>query len=157
MKIIPYHNLIASKVKSWRQIRKEAQELREYINRGNFEGHYSKAYAISHAQVSNNPLTYFVVNEEYKDLIDLFGSWCVINLKIIKRKEEVYWKEACLSFPFREPKNTDRFNKVTVKYSIPFFGFTRLIKRDFVGLPAFIVQHEFDHARGVNLYGRIKQ
>lgn len=155
--IRPAHNLVAQKVKSWKQIKEVALELRKFTNNPiGVEGYYKTAYAISHAQVSNEPLNFFTINEEHKDLIKLFGSWCIINLRIIKQEQAVYWKEACMSFPFREAKNTDRFNKVTVKYRVPFLWFTRPVKRHFIGLPAFICQHELEHSLGKNIYGRIQ-
>ncbi len=152
----PAHNKVAKPVKSWKQIEDEALELRDFITstEDKVEGTYKTAFAISHAQVSEDPYDFFVVNEDNKDLIKLFGSWCIIGLRIVKTEQEVYWKEACMSFPFNKPKNVDRFNKITVKYSIPFLWFTRPVKRNFVGLPAFICQHETEHALGKNIYGK---
>ncbi len=157
MKILrPAHNFIAEKVKNWRQIKSEALELRKFIGMTQdvVEGHYKTAFAISHAQVSDKPLNFFVINEKHKDLIKLFGSWCIINLRILKQEEPCYWKEACMSFPFNKPKNVDRYNKVTVRYSVPFLWFTIPQKRYFFGLPAFICQHENEHANGTNIYGK---
>lgn len=154
--IRPAHNIVATKVKSWRSIKKEALELREFMKDidKKVEGHYKSAYAISHAQVSSNPKDFFVIDESHEELLKLFGSWCIINLKVVKSSEEIHWDEACMSFPFRKPKNTYRMNKVTVKYRVPFLWFTRPVKRKFDGLPAFICQHESDHANGKNIYGK---
>ena len=156
MKIVrPAHNKKAEKVKSWSQIKDMAQELREFTNDPkDVEGHYKTAYAISHAQVSEEPLSFFCLNEKHPDLIKLFGHWCIINPRITKTEEPVYWKEACMSFPYRKPTNVDRFNKVTVKYSVPFLWFTRPVTRHFIGLPSFICQHEIEHSMGTNIYGR---
>lgn len=150
----PAHGLLATRVKSWNEIKVEALELREFIKttENNVEGYWKKAYAISHAQVSYRPKDFFVVNEWYTDLIELFGTWCVINPKIIRSGEEVYWKEACMSFPHRQPTNVDRFNKIIIEYSIPFLWFTRTVRRKFIGLPAFICQHEIEHRDGKNIY-----
>lgn len=154
--IRPAHNKVATKVKSWSQIKDEALELRNFIQNTEkvVEGYYKTAYAIAHAQVSDKPLDFFVLNESNKDLIKQFGSWCIINLRIVKTAEPCWWKEACMSFPYNKPKNVDRFNKIKVKYRVPFFGFTRSVTRNFTGLPAFICQHEHEHSEGKNLYGR---
>ena len=153
--LIPAHNIVATKVKSWRDIKDEALELRKFTNDPtDVEGSYKTAYAISHAQVCDQPKDFFTINEKHKEIIKQFGSWCIINPRIIKKEEEVYWKEACMSFPYNKPKNVDRWNRITVRYWVPFLGFTRPVKRRFVGLPAFIIQHEMEHARGTNIYGR---
>ena len=152
--ILPNQNIPATKVRSWREIKKEAQELREFTNNPDVEGFWKSAYAVSHAQVSDQPKDFFTINEKHQYLIKEFGHWCIINLEIVSKKEEVYWKEGCMSFPYRKERNVDRFNKITVKYRIPFLGFTRSVTRSFVGLPAFICQHEKEHSEGKNIYGQ---
>lgn len=154
--IRPVHNKPAKICKSWKDIRSEAESLRKYIKEGKFEGNYQSAYAISHAQVSWFPLQFFVVNEELErgKLRKLFGSWCVINIKILEMDDPVYWPEACMSFPHREPKSTDRFNKIKVVYYIPFLWTWRKVRRSFKGLPAFLCAHELEHAQGKNIYGK---
>lgn len=151
----PAHNKVATKVSSWLSIKDEALELRDFTNDPvDVEGHWKTAYAISHAQVSPEPFDFFCINEKHQDIIKLFGSWCIINLRIVKTEEKVYWKEACMSFPYNKPKNVDRWEKITVKYRVPFLWFTRPVTRKFVGLPAFIAQHEAEHSAGKNIYGR---
>lgn len=157
MKIIrPAHNIPAEPVRSWREIKKEALKLREFVNGGKFEGDYKQAFAISHAQVSRKPKMFFVLNKEYKKL---FGTWCVINQTLApKRKQDacrdpVVWKEACMSFPHRKPRNTERFYRVRIKYRIPFLFWSRTKTKDLEGLAAFITQHEAQHAAGKNIYG----
>lgn len=154
--IKPAHNKPAMMCKSWQFIKCEAEQLRELMKRGEFEGKYKSAYAISHAQVSHAPLHFFVINEELEEgkLMKYFGHWCVFNFKILETDDPVYWPEACMSFPHRDPKNTDRWNKIKVEYRIPFLRWSRKITRRFRGLPAFLVQHELEHALGKNLYGK---
>lgn len=157
MKILtPAHNLKAKPVKNWREIKKEALELRDFIKKGEFEGYHSTAYAISQVQVSTDPKSYFVINEDLKDgeIRKAFGHWCIVNLKIIKVKDPVYFKEGCLSWPYREIKETARFNKITVKYQVPFLWFLIPRKRKLEGLCAFISAHENDHQNGRNIYGK---
>lgn len=157
MKIIqPAHNKPAIPVKNWKEIRVEAQALREFVHAGKFIGNYDRAYAISHAQVSEEPKTFFVINEDVEKgrLKKLFGSWCVINLRIVQFGDPVYLEEGCMSWPYRQTKRIDRMNKITVEYYIPFLWTWRKIKRKFIGLPAFICQHETEHGIGKNIYGK---
>ena len=155
MQIIqPAHNKPAIKVNNWKEISEEAEELRQFISARNFKGLYDKAFAISHAQVSETPKAFFVVSEntERYDLVKMFGHWCIINLFISEHGEEIDFTEACMSFPHREPKRTRRYNEVEVTYWIPWIFGLRKMKRTFSGLPAFICQHEEDHAHGRNIY-----
>ena len=153
--IHPAHNKPATVCLSWKYIEHEARSLRAFIKASKFEGRYLKAYAISHAQVSHAPLHFFVVSEYYQRgvMVKWFGSWCIINVKILKSDDEIYWDEACMSFPYRKPRRTTRWNKITVEYYVPFLWTWRKIRRKLKGLPAFTVQHELDHALGKNIYG----
>ncbi len=154
--IQPCHNRPAMMCKSWKYIEYEAQSLREFVRSGTFQGKYSSAYSIAHAQVSEAPLNFFVVNEDFDDgkLLKIFGSWCIINPKIIKFSDVIEHPEACMSFPWRKEKLVKRADKIVVKYSVPFLGFFRTIKKELKGLPAWMVQHELDHAAGKNIYGK---
>lgn len=154
--IRPAHNKPASLVTSWAQIKDEAKALREFVNHGKFEGSYNKAYAISHAQVSDTPKHFFVVHKEFEKL---FGTWCIINQSLAPKKgqdacrEPVEWEEACISFGYRKPKRVERFNRIRVKYKIPFLWTWRTMVKDLEEIPAFIVQHEAIHHSGKNIYG----
>ncbi len=147
----PLGNQTAERVKNWRQIKKEAKALREFINKKDFEGRHEDAYAISHVQVSRYPKDFFVVHEKQ---VKTFGSWCVVNLKIIKKSRECTFKEGCMSFMYRDAKKVDRFATVSVKYYTPFLNLFLIPRwKTFQDLDAFICQHEFDHAQGINIYG----
>jgi len=167
MKIIrPAHGKPAIVVPSWKFMAHEAHKLRAFIKAGKFEGHYKKAFALAHAEVSVAPLNFFVVNEDpfevpaEKNKEELrrmyfakeFGSWCIINPRIIQFGDPVYWKEACMGFPFRTAKNTDRMNKITAEYYIPTFWGWRKVKKELKGLPAFLMQHCVEHCVGQNIY-----
>lgn len=167
MKIIrPAHGKPSFIVPDWKFMADEAKRLRLFIKTAKFEGNYNKAFALAHAEVSVAPLNFFVVNEDPFEIPDRekkgstkkmylakeFGSWCIVNPRIIQFSGPVYWKEACNSFPYREPKNVDRMNKITLTYQIPFFGFLLKKKKKLEGLPAFIAQHEIEHASGQNIY-----
>lgn len=154
--IQPAHNKSAMICKSWRYIKYEAESLRKFIKEAKFIGEYKSAYAISHAQVSYAPLHFFVINETILDgrLKKWFGHWCVINIKILEGDDPVLFPEACMSFPYRQPKKTKRWNRIKVEYYIPFFWTWRRVRRRLRGLPAFIVAHELEHAIGQNIYGK---
>ena len=162
--ILPYHNNISEKVKSWRQIKEVAEELRAYIRAGKFEGYYDNAYAIAHMQVEEkDPKTFFVLNEDMSDseagkgfLKDIFGHWCVINPSIIKFSEPCSFKEGCMSFPLLKPRNKNRMYEITVIYYIPKWGILWRKKKKLEGIYAFIMQHELEHLSGTNMYGRIR-
>lgn len=168
--IAPCHNRPAKKCPSWRAIKEEAELLRELVSTGEFRGNYKQAFAISHAQVAprtfddvtkvddytgSQPFNFFVVNETIDNgwLKKQFGHWCIMNARIVKFGDPVSIKDACMSFPFRTPRNTDRMNKITAKYRVPFFFWSRPVTRKLEGLPAFIVQHEVEHAAGGNIHG----
>lgn len=156
MKILqPAQNKVVEKVKNLRSIKKEAEEFLDYVVNGKFEGLHTGAYAISHAQVSENPKNYFVLNPALNsgELIKTYGHWCIVNLRITKKEDPVSFKEGCMSFPYRKIRTTHRFNKITVEYQIPFAGLFLIPKRKKLeGLYAFIAQHEVDHATGKNIY-----
>ena len=158
MEIIqPAHHIVAAPVKNWKEIEKDALELRDFIRYNKFKGLWEKAYAISHAQVSNSPKNFFVLNEGMENgiLKKMFGSWCIVNPEIIW-KDDLYlvdFKDACMSFPFRQPKNIQRYYIIKVKYYVPFLGFLRKKVKRFENIPAFIVQHEGEHSQGKNIYG----
>ncbi len=155
--ILPAHNKPSSPVKNWKEIKEDAIELRKLILKGNFPGHYKDAFAISHAQVSNKPKTFFVINEEIKkgSIKKAFSSWCIINLKIVKFSNLVSFEEACMSWPFRKPKKVNRMSIIKAKYQVPFwFGTLRKKTKTLTELSAFIAQHELEHSVGKNVYGK---
>ena len=153
--ILPAHHKPALPCPSWKFIADEARELRAFMQRGEFIGYYQSAFAISHAQVSHAPLHFFVVNEQYDkgSLVRQFGSWCIMNLKITQFGDPISWQEACMSFPYRKPRRVDRMSHITTEYYIPFLGTWRKMEKEFKNLPAFISQHENEHAAGKNIYG----
>lgn len=155
----PAHNIPSSKVKNWKEIKDDATALRELVNRDSFNGYYSKAFAISHCQASEDPKWFFAIRKDAidgdgKNIVKQIGSDIVINAEIVESGVPVQWKEACMSFPFRNPKNTKRFAEIKVRYQVPVFGlFLMWRTKRFKELVAFIFQHEQDHAVGKNIYG----
>jgi len=146
-------------VKNWKQIQSEAERLRVFIQKGEFGGKYTTAFCLAHAEVSESPMNFFVINEEVQDgiLQKAFGSWCIINPKILAFSDPVYWKEGCMGFTHREPKNTDRMNKVMAEYYIPFLWTWRKVRKELKELPAFVIQHSIEHCWGRNIYFRGKE
>lgn len=161
MKIIrPYHHIPVTKVENWPEIKDQALELREFIKTAK-AGHYERAYALSHAYVSKEPKDFFVINENIPNadrgdfLKKGFGHWCIINAKIIKKDVPVPFPDGCFFFQYRKPKKIERFYYIVVEYYIPFW-FGKLLKKvkKLEGIPAFVVQHECEHAQGKNAYGK---
>ena len=153
--IQPAHNHKADKVKNWKEIKEEAFQLRDFIQNGTFNGHYDKAYAISHAQVSNDPKRFFVINEKIMEgaLLKEFGSWCIINAEILQFGAPISIHEACMSFPFRNPKKVDRFANIKGRYQVTFwFGTLRRKTKRLRDVSALIVQHENQHSSGSSIY-----
>ena len=153
MQIIKSHHILASQVSSWGEIKKEAKEIHELINKGNFEGLHQEAVAIAHAQVSEEPKNFFVLHESMERF---FGTWCVVNLEITSVElgnTTILSYEGCMSFPDRKETYIKRCNIISVKYQVPFLGFLKTKTARLEGLPSHIVQHEFDHERGINIYG----
>ena len=157
MEIIPIHSTKATNVKNWREIRKEAEELRKFTNEGPFTGsNYNSCYALHHAQVSENPYNFFTINETLLEggILKVFGSWCIMNAKIVEWAGPVSWLEACMSFPHRKPKRTNRMNRVKVVYYIPFLWTWRKKTAKLEGVMAFLAQHEIEHGAGINIYDK---
>ncbi len=137
-------------VESWDQIKAEALMLKYFMANGPFKGHHDDPLAIHHQQVADPSFDFFVVSDEVKG----FKSWCIINLEILEKEIEGDFHEACMSWPHRSEKRVDRWYKVKVKYSIPEEGELVEVEDELEGLPAFIAQHESDHAKGINIYGK---
>ena len=152
--ILPAHNKPATQVKSWQEIKKDAEEMRAFIQTDPDAGEGKKCIALSHAQVFYEPKNFFVINKNWENgkLRKAFGNDIIINARIVAFSDPVYWPESCMSFPFRKPRQTDRMNKITTVYWVPFFGFLLKKKKKLTGIPAFIVAHENEHALGKSIY-----
>lgn len=156
MEIIqPAHNKISKSVDSWKQIEADAKQMLDAVRGGKFKGNWPTAFSLSHSYVSQEPLNFFVINDEIEEgaLLKQFGTWCIINPKVFKFADPVFWKEACMAYPFRSERKVDRFNKILVEYQMPVLGRMMKVKKYFSGVAAFIVQHELDHSVGKNIYG----
>lgn len=148
----PLGHEVSTKVKSWKQIKEKALALKAFIDAKKFEGNWEDAFAISHTQVSTEPFDFFVLNTKKEKR---FGHWCIINLKIVKQSVSSVFPEGCMSFMFRDMKKVDRFAHITVTYWTPLWDmFLIPHRRKFKNIDAFICQHEYDHARGKNIYGK---
>lgn len=155
MKIIqPPHKKTARKVESLSQIKDFIEPMRAFTNSDNFPGRWQIAMAISHAQVSDDPYSFFIV---HKNQAKLFGGEdVIINAKIIEEGIGYRFDEACMSFPFRSTKSMERAYKIKVEYYVPrkIMGGLRKVVGDFQGTEAVIFQHEIDHAHGKNIFNK---
>jgi hypothetical protein len=176
MEIIKIHYNLSKPVVSYREIKKEASEMKRFILRPMTKGLFNKAYAIAHAQVSETPYAFFVLSPECV-VEKLFESDVIINPQIIsaplykqldgqlytgktendgKQVNQIPnaldWNEPCLSFPFRQPKRITRYDRIEVEYQIPGWFGLKKIRRWLTGVASEIYQHEYDHTKAENIY-----
>lgn len=142
--LLPPHKIKAKKVteKDLDIVYKDAAEmLKMCFQRRGFMG---GAYAISHAQVSKEPLDFFVTKE----------GRIICNLEIVKHsKTTVDSVEHCLTFFYKEqPAIVQRWNVIEVEYEE--LQMETLIEKTekLSGKQARIFQHEFDHSKGIFIY-----
>jgi len=169
MEIIKAHYKVSKPVVSYKEIKKEADELRRFIVRGQFKGYYNKAFAIAHAEVSEIPYAFFVVSPDVM-VEKMFLGDVIINPQIVEANltkeiktpnntgnkifvaNTIEYQEPCLSFPYRKPKWLTRFDVIRVKYQIKgLLGF-KTIEAELKGIASEIFQHEYDHTQGKNIY-----
>ena len=181
MEIIKIHYKISKPVVSYKEIKKEAEEMRRFIVLGQFKGYYNKAFSICHCQVSETPMAFFVCAPEcVKE--KMFVDDVIINPEIVEAPAHkniagnaeaikkmgldpdkvqakaitvpntIEYQEPCMSFPFRTPKRVKRFDVIKVKYQIKgLLGF-KTIEAELKGIASEIFQHEVDHLQGKNIY-----
>ena len=164
MEIIKIHYKISKPVASYKEIKKEATEMRRFIVLGKFKGFYNKAFAIANMQVSQTPMAFFVVAPDcIKE--KMFADDVIINPEIVESKTHkeiagskivngIEYQEPCMSFPFRKPKRVMRYDVIKVKYQIPgFFGFgLKTVEAELKGIASEIFQHCYDLMQGRNIY-----
>lgn len=153
--IIPPHHKIAVPVKNYREIKKDAEEMVKLVD-SPFTGYWKSALAISHAQVSENPKTFFAVNIKYALYYKL--PRIVINPKIIRGWDEKIVKEACMGFQKENMVKVKRFTKVEVEYLKPTLLGLKPMKAIFDKPEDLIIvqcfQHEIQHFEGKNIYNK---
>ena len=160
MKIIPVgERKFSLPVKNWRQIRKQAKELRAFATEGPFPGPNFKAcYALHHSQVEEKSFNFFVLSEKAEKLLD-FPHWCIINPEIIAGTFPYRPLEGCMSWPFRKASKVDRYAVVRVRFQYPRFNPLKLgielktIEKGLEKLAAQVFQHETDHGKGRTIHG----
>lgn len=150
----------SKKVEKWSDIKLVVKNMLFLVNAINHPGRWKNALAISNAQVSDTPHSFFVVN---KSMVEAFSGFDVIcNARLVNASYPAPFKEACMSYPHRDVINTRRFFHIEFEAEVynplKIFG-SGLSKRTFKvsGIPAFIVQHEIDHAKGINIYEKFKK
>lgn len=173
MKIIKVHYKVSKPVSSYREIKSEAKEMLRFIEEGGYEGLYNKAYAIAHCQVSETPMSFFVVapecviNDPKMNWYKMFEDRVIINPEIVEANKSrqiinngktstipnmVEYQEPCLSFPFRKPKRVERFNYIKVKYQVPRWYGLKTIEAELTGVASEIFQHCYDLTQAKNIY-----
>lgn len=128
-----------------------------------FPGKYPWASSVSHCQISENPLRFFVADREggmseegvrlkqSTKLKKYFGARTIINPEIIETgKNFTNSREGCMSFPQDKIVKVKRHEVVTCRYWT-FFGPRT---RKFFLFRASLLQHELDHMDLTNIYER---
>jgi len=171
MEIVKIHYKISKPVVSFKEIKSEAEEMCRFIVTGQFRGLYNKAFALAHCQVSETPMSFFIVSP---DVVNekMFEDNIIINPEIIDAPlhkniaasnpssdgktltipNAIEYQEPCMSFPFRHPKRILRYDLIKVRYQIPGLFGLKTIERELSGVPSQIFQHEFDHTQGKNIF-----
>lgn len=178
MEIIKAHYKVSKPVSKYREIKAEAKKLLDFIENGKFKGFYNKAYAIAHCQVSETPMSFFVVapecvvNDPKMDWYKMFEDRVIINPQIVeaekhrrimnpddKNKDKILtipntveYQEPCMSFPFRKPKRVERFNYIKVRYQVPRWYGLKTINAELTGVASEIFQHCYDLTQGKNIF-----
>lgn len=116
-----------------------------------FDGKWKEAAALSHAQVSKKPLSFFVLNDKVKRPFQ--NNRVIINARIAVGNNPIKFKEACMSYPDHNEIKTDRYEQITAVFQVPtWWGGLKTLQLGLTGIPAYIVQHEVDHALGIGIY-----
>lgn len=169
MKIVKNHYKVSKRVKRYSQIASDVEEMAVMCDNGVKNGLYDQAFALAHAQVSNDPFAFFVVNKNYIAK-DGWPARAIINPEIISapieicigkladgtkdmRKNFLHVAEGCFSFPYRKPKKVSRYFRIKVRFQ--YRGFLGLLwtKRQWIeGAQAHVFQHELQHIKGGNIY-----
>lgn len=150
MKIINPHNKISRPVVAYDLIMSECMELVSLVDEM-----YSKnnqVVALHHAQVSDDPLNFFVLSAPASELFE--NQRIIINPTIVSKSGSSVDREGCLSFPFRPARYVKRASEVLVTYEVPFVS--GIVQKTLNGLAAIIFQHETDHGKGINIYQKNK-
>src|SRR3990167_10166803 len=97
MNLIPPHRTKSKPVESWKQIKKDAQEMIELLDSRSFANRtYTDAFAIHHSQVSETPLNFFVLHIFYAK--KHLRKRVIINAEILEKNHKKLSKEGCLSY-----------------------------------------------------------
>jgi len=138
-------------VESWLQVKDQALKTVEFM-RKHTHPNGRRHLALHHAQISKDPLNFFVVPQDPDNL--LLPMMVIMNLKITGKENPVNHTEACMSFPFRPAKNVRRYSTIIASFDeySERDGLVHRSDEKVEGLLAYIFQHEAQHARGEHIY-----
>lgn len=143
----------AKHVENFDQIRVDAYRMLESLDRGIIIGNERVgAIALSHAQVSQEPFNFFVIDSSVKQY---FKYRIIINPKIVHQETIVPFEEGCMSFVNRPHFKTERFRYIDVEWQHASESsqiHPRTKRERLEDFPAMIFQHEIDHSMGTNIY-----
>lgn len=143
----------ARHVDSWEQISSDVAAMEMLLDKGIMRDEKRiGAVALSHVQVANPGFSFFVLDNQFRK--DFSNRRVIVNARIVDQRELVDFMEGCLSFDGKHPCATKRFRYIEVEWQYPKSdGTLKFPRRDrFEGFPAIVMQHEIDHANGLNVY-----
>lgn len=168
--ITPPTLIPAKPVENWQDIIPEALDILQGIRNKGFifpNSDYTDCFAIAQPQVSPNPLQYFVLNDgdNFDRVTKQFGGLVVINPVLIGklRASRVWFKDACMSYPYSKPVKLKRYHEVRVSYDTIKHvegGFLtspkleQVREKQLTGEAALVFLHELEHLRGQSIYAQ---
>lgn len=153
LKIIQPHRQPSMPVRNLQDIREDIDEMHKLMETLPFG---QQGYALHHSQVSDKPYNFFVINKKMQPLFNGYSMIC--NPKILERSDPRGFNEKCLSYPFRNGKNTKRYYRMRVQCEVEhdLGGMLRLTVLDVESIVSYIFQHEIEHAAGKFIYDNPK-
>lgn len=130
------------------KIHKMTDELNKFIDDMFETLNNADGVGLSANQV-NVSIDLFIVNIKIEDdeLNEVFINPTITDYS----DDKSYYKEGCLSFPHLQ-EEVQRSNKITIEYLDRNFNHHR---KEFDGLIARVIQHEYDHTKGIVFIDKI--
>lgn len=132
----------------------------DFINHRNLKGDhqrnktnfYFRAQAIFNARIIAAPekIERMIPRREVATVNGEVSS--VIKRKLGVISNVISVPDACMSFPYKKGKNTERNYRIKVRYQIATWYGLRTVTEWVEGIKSHVFQHEIDHANGINIY-----
>ena len=148
--IIPPHKLPSKKVSHMSEITEDMNKMMVMVK--DLVTDYG---VLHHSQVSKKPYNFFVITPTLRPLFK--HNWVICNPKIISYTNRAEVKEVCSSYIGRTPKNVSRYSRIKIRCLVEnpaLLGGLIEEELELSSMPAFLVQHQIDHAQGKRLYSK---